>query len=70
MANFWRFFILCLYICIAAEYRVIKRGVEIPLTGLILPHFVPVPSQDFDFQRDLLWSVLCSVKMRGDCLFC
>jgi hypothetical protein len=53
MANFWRFFILCLYICIAAEYRVIKRGVEIPLTGLILPHFVPVPSQDFDFQRDL-----------------
>jgi hypothetical protein len=53
MANLWRFFLSLVYICIAAEYRVIKRGVGIPLTGLILPHFVSVPSQDLDFQRDI-----------------
>ena len=47
------FFVSFVYICIAAEYRVIKKGVGIPLTGLILPHFVPVLSQDLDFQRDI-----------------
>jgi hypothetical protein len=42
----------------------------IPLTGLTRHIFVPVPSQDFDFQRHMSWSFLCSVKMGGDCSFC
>ena len=34
--------------------------------------FVPIQSQDLEFQRYMLWSFLCSVspvKMRGDCSF-
>ena len=31
---------------------------------------MPFPSQDLEFRRDILWSFLCSVKMRGECSFC
>jgi hypothetical protein len=47
-----------------------ERRVGTPLTGLVCHIFVPVSSQDLDFQHHMSWSFLCSVRMRGDCSFC
>jgi hypothetical protein len=67
-------FLLFVYICIAVGDLVIKKGCWDPIC-MFNPatFFVPVPSQNLDFQRHMSWSFLCSVstvKMRGDCSFC
>jgi len=40
-------FVLTLYICIDFADPIIEM--EMPLTGLPLPHFVPVPRQGLEF---------------------
>jgi hypothetical protein len=46
-------FLSVVFICIAAEDPVMKRGILILLTGLFPFHSVPVPSQDLDFQGQI-----------------
>jgi len=40
----------------------IKCEVGILLTGLTPPHIVPITSQALNFQRQMLWSLVCSVS--------
>jgi hypothetical protein len=62
-----------LFIYIAVGDSVIKRG-RLGFHYFVTHHiFVPVSSQDLDFQRQMSWSFLCSVssvKLRGYCWTC
>ena len=49
------------YICIDVMDPVIKKG-RLPINRFKPTIFVPVPSQDLDFQHHMLWSILCSVS--------
>ena len=42
----------------------------IPLTDLALPHFVPVASQDLDFQRHMSWSFCMLNDLMQDAFLC
>ena len=66
-------FLLFIYICIAVGDPVMKREVDIPLTGFSRHICVPVPNQNLDCRHHMSWSLLysvSSVKMRGDCSCC
>ena len=42
-----------------------------PLICLTPPYFVPVPSQDLDFHRQISWSFYVQrYEVRGSCTFC
>ena len=45
--------IVCLYMYCRWRSSNQEGRVVIPLSGLTLPFFVPVPSQDLDFQRHM-----------------
>jgi hypothetical protein len=72
--NCSRQFFLNMFFILSIHFHNWKSHKKISLYGLTLPHLGPVPSQELDFQRHMLWYFFCfvsSVRMGGDCsIYC
>lgn len=60
LSEFAGYFQLFFYICFVFKDPIIKRRVDIPFTGLILPHFYACPEPKPGFQL-MSWPFTCSM---------